>query len=1122
MAKQEKGAAKVSKFDHADLRKLWRQTPAAWVTLLNTLGAQRLKESGEIIKLQCPYHPDTNPSGILHISKGYFRCYACGQYTTDPIRFVNKYLQSTYTEVARTFRDHFKLEKLDLKKLDEAELEQHRMKMLHEVFHRYLCNVWQADKMPQNAATAVNWLRQRGISSVESIADLGMLPTSVDLQKLCAQAGATAEDIVWCTRLVGDYLNVSYMNCVVYTYAVSPDEITGFKLRIPGPDKESVRFIRPTETANLGAFGIMTAGYMKHYASEKVTRFTAVEGEHDALALIQGMITNCPDMDEVVIALGGNGHNGVDFMYDLGFTECRLIGDDDVAGDSYPVGVLPKTNKIALQIFKWPARIRNPVPGKIDPDEAVKCHGFPMVYKEICDAKNYEFAARWCIERAKVRVQGIHPDNLLGLQEVGTEFGGLLKNDLERQVFAEDFAKVCPVLPATELLKKTRLKDDNALGFVEKIADWIRDHYQVTTWNSNAGILKLWHKKRKHYVQVAVDQRAAITQFKRYTVKGSLYYWARDEIGLPSYFPSVDDPDAAQSALNKVEEMIERDIQRAYSMLSAEATDDNGSSLKGQGIHLAQVSMGFPGYVVNGNRVYRVKWNTELSSIETVTELDGPTDREHVFDLEHKRNFLDDMQEGWLPLVKSASDFTQTPPYTAHNTFKMVHKLLNTGFGFKYQEIDSLYCSALIFYNYLHDVITARKVLTHYHAQHESGKSTLLAITANHPQLREFSLCYHALALDTFTQAAFYQVFSNTRIAAALDEMNDHDDGSTDSKNKKTFYQRCRGLGTSGKATLSQGTIDGQGRTYYLHNAITTASGTVIQDPMDESRFNTINLKKDPKRLNSRILLRNVFTPEEIQKLRLSVFLHSINLAPRINQRYQELYSIFGQARKIPGKSGEMHYTVDRFSENLMPLAAVLDVFGLDGISFIDDYRETRKQQVYERNRSTPGNTLLDAILTTNIPSREEENQYTNIKAMLLMAAQRDKINHTKVGVYYDDVSQCLGIMWSEVKQNLLKALQFKTKTAFALKAEAETAVEWLVDKDEAHKLGITKRLMASGMTSSSDVYSIFTVRPLIEKHYQAVQDVANSSKPEMSSNVTPLRPKEVPLDEGDPLRGLD
>ncbi len=1127
MAKQEKTTPKAGKLDQADLRKLWRQPVSAWVSLLNTLGAQRVKEAGDTIKLQCPYHPDTNPSGTVHVLKGHYRCFACGQYTADPIRFVNKFLQTSYIEVARTFRDHFKLEKLDLKKLDETELQQHRMKMLNEVFHQYLCNVWTADKVPQNAATTVTWLKNRGITTPDMLGSLGMLPTSADLHKMCLSVGATEEDITWCTRLLGDYLNVSYMNCVTYTYAKSPDEITAFKLRIPGPDKESVRVVRPSADEEMGgAFGIVTSAYYKHYASEKVTRFIAVEGEHDALALMQGMLTHCPDVDEVVIALGGKGHSGLDFMADLGFSECRLVGDDDPAGDAYPESVLPKTRHINVQVFKWPGVIKNPLPGKIDPDEAVKAHGFVHVYEQLIAARNYQYAARWCIEHAQKRVDKIHPDNIIGLQEVGVEFGALLRNEAERQVFFEEFAKMCPILPMQEVARQTQLKDDSALGFVEQIASWMRKHYQVTTWDNHDGVLKLWNKKRKQYLNVPVDQKAAITQFKRYTQRGSLYYWARDEIGLPSFFPAVDDPEAAQTALNKVEDMVEKDIQRAYSMLSAEAVDDSGGFIKGQGIHLEGVEKGLPGYIVNGNRVYRLEWNDKLTALSKVTELEGPYDNGLVFDVEHRRNLLEDMAVGWTELIKSPSDLTQRAPYDASTTLGMVHQLINTGFGFMNQEVDALYCAGLVFYNYIHDVIPNRRMLTHFYAQFESGKTTLLSVTANHTQMREFALCDHALALDTFTQAGFYQIFTNTRLVSALDEMNDLDDQSPDSRNKRTFYQRCRTLATAGRATLSQGTIEGQGRAYHIRNSVITASGTLINDAMDESRFNTINLKKDQKRSNVRLTLRNTFSREQIEKLRLSVLIHSLNLAPRIYMQYQQLYEQFG--RQGRGEGSINITTVDRFTENLMPMAAVLDMLGADGKKFIEDYRETRKQQVYERAKSTSGHSIIDAILTCPIPSREEVNQTTTIKSMLLMANQREKINTAKVGVYYDDRTMCLGIVWAEVKQNLIKGTSFGWKSAFSLKAEAEAVSHWVIDRETATQLGLVNRLMAVGMTSFSDIYTVISVRELIQKHHDAVEAVAKADRNELESKVVemPAAPaveeEKKDTDPVDPLKGID
>lgn len=1121
MAKQEKGT-KTPKFDPTELRKLWKQPTENWMTLLNTVGAQQVKPAGHTIKLQCPYHPDTNPSGTLNIHKGHFKCFACNTYITDPIKFASKYIQGSYMDVARTFRDHFKIEKLDLKKLDETELEQHRMKLLSDVFHRYLCNVWVADKAPQSAVSTVTWLKNRGLTSVDMLGCIGMLPTSVDLQKLCAQAGANEDDILWCMRLVSDYLNVTYMNCVVYTYGLSPDKLTAFKLRIPGPDKESVRFIKSGDTVELGAFGLNVSAFYKHYSSEKVTRFTAVEGEHDALAFIQGMLTHCADVDEVVIALGGAGHNGVDFMADLGFSECRLIGDDDAAGDLYPTSVLPKTRNVAIQVFKWPQRIRNHVPGKIDPDEAIKVHGFDIVYREFCNPKNYEFATRWCADRAKLKIAAIHPDNVIGLQEVATEFTGYLKNDTERQVFAEEFNKICPSLPASEILRHTRLKDDSSLGFVEKIKDWMGETYQTTTWDSHTGVLKLWNKKLKQYLYVQVNKDSAMTQFARYTSKGSMYYWARDEIGLPSYFPDVEAPDAGQTALDKTEDMIENAVQRAYRMLSAESVDEAKTRVKGQGIHLDHTQNGAPGYFINGNSIYKLKWSPDFGKLSAVTELEGPFDNGQVFDLEHRYNLIDDMHVGWTELIKSPKDLMQRPVYSPFECFQKVHKLINLGFEFKNQEVDSLYCAGLVFYNYLYDVMPTRRMLTHFYAQFESGKTTLLSITSNHPQLREFSLCDHALALDTFTQAAFYQTFTNTRLVAVLDEMNDPDDGSMESRNRKLFYQRTRSLATSGSTTLNQGTVDGKGRSFNIANTVITASGTPIHDPMDESRFNTINLKKNANRNNVRLLLRAAFTSTEIQNLRLSILINAITLAPNVATQYAYLYDRYGSRREADDKGTTTIQNVDRFTENLMPMAAILNVFGQNGQQFIDKYRDTRKQQVYERAHSTPGHALIDTILTSSIPSREEENQMTTIKALLLHPHDREKINNTKVGVYYDDVCKCLGVVWSEVRLNLLKN-QYKTRTPFALKAEAETVSDWILHRPEADKLGITRRLMAKGMTSSSSVYSIITVQDLIARHEEAV----GADQKEEDARVAALNPpkeisfREAPASAVDPLEGL-
>jgi hypothetical protein len=172
-------------------------------------------------------------------------------------------------------------------------------------------------------------------------------------------------------------------------------------------------------------------------------------------------------------------------------------------------------------------------------------------------------------------------------------------------------------------------------------------------------------------------------------------------------------------------------------------------------------------------------------------------------------------------------------------------------------------------------------------------------------------------------------------------------------------------------------------------------------------------------------------------------------------------------------------------------MAAILSVFGINGQKFIDDYRDSRAQAVRERSKSTTGHALIDAILTTNFTSKEEDSQVTNIKSMLLMAQQREKINQTHTGVYYDEVSQCIGIAWSEVKQNLLRSSVHRNKTAFALKSEAETASDWVLERQSAEKMGIVKRLLANGMTGTNDIYTVITTNNLIALHESIVREVA-------------------------------
>ena len=87
-AKAGKTKKRSSKELWAQKTKLWNQNPEEWRKFLEVLGAARVSTTGDQVKLCCPYHDDGSPSGVLHTTKGFYKCFAnsCRKSVQDPIK----------------------------------------------------------------------------------------------------------------------------------------------------------------------------------------------------------------------------------------------------------------------------------------------------------------------------------------------------------------------------------------------------------------------------------------------------------------------------------------------------------------------------------------------------------------------------------------------------------------------------------------------------------------------------------------------------------------------------------------------------------------------------------------------------------------------------------------------------------------------------------------------------------------------------------------------------------------------------------------------------------------------------------------------------------------------------
>ncbi len=1058
----------------------WRQDLNKLKDHLTRSGVQSVQITGKArLTMCCPFHQDSHPSAHVYLDHLKFRCYAatCNTTIVDFVIFWQRVLGVSYLEAVDIIKKEYEnlsfLKTETTKYLAQAYQKEQVLLLISAVFHEYMMQVWERDDIPETTKAARYWLKvAREIADPSLIDALGMFPRLSDFKALWK---GTLEQLELAVKYLGSFLDNKYVDNIVFTYAISNTHITGFKLRRPGigiPKDESVTYIREADEP-LGFFGLTNSGYKSILNNEQFKQVIAVEGEFDQLAIYKHQAAQ-QVFNEVVICVSGGGHNGLDALADSGLTKVRVIGDDDDGGFKLSKSLLEKTSKeLSLRIFVWDEKLR--IPGvDLDPDDAIKRYTFPRMYKIFSDEKNYVYPPRWCCDLVNRELEHVNADDVISQQEVVTKYGLLIKADAEIETFAELARSQYPLLTIPNILKEIRKSDDSDNGFIRAIAHWIKQKMMVVYLDSNENVLCLYHKVKRTQIRVSMrSPQAAYSAFFQHIQGMTMLEWARDEVGLPGYYPSIDvGPDGERPGTKFVHGQIEFCLYQAFGSLAAEAVPRPASFLS-QGIHLdGIVNTDTPGYIVNGDRVYKLTWNADGNTLIDVIELQGPVDGNTVFDLERRDQISLDRHGTWLPQAKSKSDFFAKPKYSLKECYQLVLDIVHTCWEFKYQSNDAEYAALLILYGIIPNAMQ-RKVMTHVFGEFESGKSSFLSLVANGQQLPGYHLNPHATTSDNYTLPGIYQGYAGTSLLLGLDEANDSGDEYSNPIRK--ILENFRGLATKGYADRILGTQGQHVRVQYLYNAVITASGTSIHNDMDASRFNTLTLVKNINKANIRVVLATKYGAQLFEELRNSIVLGMIHAAPAIARMYKDLPVEFGSGTK---------HRLDRMVDNLLPLGAIAKYIGLDYYSFLITFTDNRKEDTELRQVTRDGQSILDKIINipkVNIPQPGTDTpREISLRTAFRIHATREAINNSECGVYYDEREQAIGIAWEHARMSLLQFDKSLRMTAKDLKTAAPTTPFWISDKD-AKSTGLYGRLMSMGLAGAT-VFSFFRVGDYIKK----------------------------------------
>ena len=479
------------------MKNLWAEVGiSGWTTLLRKANCQSVSTvSSEDIQACCPYHSETTPSFRLRVSKGYVKCFGCGKFESNPIRFVADILTNgSYTQALSELRSVGlrSISEKDSKKLKEQEIKQ---KVYNEV--AYLCNKHLVDSCKnytgdtkQPETKTIDYLLSRGIPVLDDTFDVSSLPIGLLPSKdLYVKYKLTEPERVheFFSGWLEDGLS-TFKGGLVFFYYSTPTELSGFRIRYeflnPKRWKEKqIKAIGPKDSS-IGFFGLNTfCGQLGN--SRHKTEALVVEGEFDLLSQQVHYLKSGIGYDPILCTKGG-GLSTLDSALSFGIDTLYLSLDNynvDSAGLPLLMGVL-KNTRMKSFVFNWPFRQK-------DPAAVIETVGWDT-WRDVIVAKdhkgqrvNFTSTPEFLFQQFKYKVE-LPVTDLRRATESATDLGACLRNEADRRDYA---AKVCTLLeiPRGMLLGNICSREDTEEGFIQRCATELKSTYEFIGKAENTG-----------------------------------------------------------------------------------------------------------------------------------------------------------------------------------------------------------------------------------------------------------------------------------------------------------------------------------------------------------------------------------------------------------------------------------------------------------------------------------------------------------------------------------------------------------------------------------------------------------------------------------------------------------
>ncbi len=1128
------------KVHFAKLKRIWEDLAVPdWLMLASELVPEAgFIRSGPHIKGRCPFHDDPKPSFIITPGKGMAKCFGCQKSFLNPVALVaalkgkaegGNGRSCSFGDALLFLRKRFGLKasipEALYEKIREHEVHQKAKRALGEFFASQLLaaiGTWPhaVERNYQWAQPALEYLKSRHLGDYAlneprpaSAADednpeqfdphgvwpaicgnqlLGILPPRAVVSN---HFGENSDEYKFFCSYFAEYVNegFTFVGYLVFMYHDEPDSICRFKLRAPSAEKKMF-FVGDKYEAEMEGFrGFYGLHYYRTFIglramddnSSFVDTVVLVEGEFDALSSIARQIRH-ESHDFVVFALGGSSVPPLDRLTNFGITRARIVQDADKGGDRIAKVCLEKTKtqNLSFSVFVWPDEYVNwrdpsdPDKRIKDPDDAVRLVGYPRWARYINSADTYQPTWEWCFEQASVEISRIEVDDVKQRGRAAAEWGSLLRDSQECSAFCSLVEKHFG-LDKAHLYRDIRAKDEDEEGFILRLCDVVKEDFHLVGIQNIEGrrrSMLLWDKEERTTTSVVLnDEKSVETAFcRRY---GSLYEFVATRVGDPA-FMAAEGQDSVFKVMVRVKKYKEY-LNLALLKLSQGLPSIDYAPMKAQGIHyVTGTEEESHSYMVNGRDVYHIVHRPNRPM--EVSFLDGPSDNGTIFD---------NTGDAWITSVKKAEDLYLD--VSLAELFRRVKFMIEVGWSFKYQDLDTTFLAAYIMSIAIMTVFT-RQTAIMVTAEAESGKSRFTSGLLGGSSFPRINLVAHAIVMNGYTAASIRQQRNNSSLCLCLEEFEDYGLNDNKSLNTRKVLELFRDLISEREVNWSVGTTSGERRVYHLRFPLATCAIRPLRDAASLSRFIAFELVKDPKRMDPVVALIDRFGEAEIQQIRHALVAGLLPHMPRVRKLQAEVEREFAQGGSMPS------HVSSRFREAVFPVLAMLKLIHEDaekrgesteGLAeyrqFAYAFAESRKDQLSRLKVSSENEQVFESILSSAIQiANSEDNRIswvTTIRVMLADLNKLDDINRTKKGVYIDKQNEWLVVNWIEATQGVLANTKYRNETTTFLKQVSERS-PFHVTTDQVRQSRVLDRLVESmGPCQPLDIISVFSVKHLLD-----------------------------------------